>query len=501
MDEYIATDTRRAIAADDDMEAFVDQTLDWLRPQLVDLARGLRGALTPAAFFQFELALFLLLRDFGRCWLELLLNGLEGDGSSLPHDVLYLGQGYRRLGKKTRNTHVATLFGTVRLWRFGYRFWEPLVKECCIFPLELQLGLIKGATPALADYIGRRMAEAGATQNRVLAQLKEQCGVAMGVGRLRKLITALSDGLSEHRQAVQVEALLAALRTAQDSGGNRKPVLAVGRDGITLCEYTHRFWEIATTATVTVFDRAGKRLTTLCLASPPELGQATMSGMLTGLLSELFRQWQGPLPSLAYVADSGGKESGYFEEVLRKMRHPLTGLPLPWQRVVDFYHAAERIWTMAETLFGRKSPKYRTWALRMLKTLKGKRRGVKRVLHSAASLAARRKMGQTRSKAFRKAYNYLRKRTEWMRYRDYKQRHIPLGSGITEAACKTVYTQRLKLSGMRWKRAGAGQVLNLRTLLLSRTWQAAYGRFLATCHTALPTPYAAFTPSRCRKAA
>lgn len=68
----------------------------------------------------------------------------------------------------------------------------------------------------------------------------------MGVKRLRKLIAALSDGLSEHRQTAQVEALLAALRTAQDSPGNRKPVLAVGRDGITLCEYTYRFWEIAT---------------------------------------------------------------------------------------------------------------------------------------------------------------------------------------------------------------------------------------------------------------
>ncbi|MGH6796324.1 MAG: hypothetical protein ACREDH_14280 [Methylocella sp.] len=457
--------------------------------------------MTPAAFLQLEVALFLLLRDFGRLWMELLLNHLEGDGSGLPHDVLYLGQGYRRLGKKTRNAHVATLFGTVCLWRFAYRFWEPSVKERCIFPLELRLGLIQGVTPALADYLGRRMAEAGATQNRVLEQLKEQCGVAMGVQRLRKLIAALSDGLSAHRQTAQVEALVAALRTAQDSRGNRKPVVAVGRDGITLCEYTHRFWEIATTATVTVFDRAGKRLTTICLASPPELGQATMSGMLTALITELLQKWDGPLPTLAYVADSGGKESGYFEEALRKMRHPLTGQRLQWQRVVDFYHAAERIWAMAEALFGSKSPKYRSWALRMLKTLKRKRRGAKRVLHSAASLAARRKMGQSRHKAFRKAYNYLRKRTKWMRYHDYKKRHIPLGSGITEAACKTVYTQRLKLSGMRWKRAGAQQILNLRTVLLSRTWQAVYGRFLATRHASLPIAYAAITPNRGRKAA
>ncbi len=138
----------------------------------MDLARAIRESrLTPGMFLQWEIQLVILLRDFGRMLVELLLNGREGDGGLLPHDVLYEGQGYRRLGKKTRNAHVATLFGTICLWRFGYRFWEPLIKESCIFPLELQLGLIEGATPALADYIGRRMAEAGATQSRVLQQL------------------------------------------------------------------------------------------------------------------------------------------------------------------------------------------------------------------------------------------------------------------------------------------------------------------------------------------
>ena len=73
-------------------------------------------------------------------------------------------------------------------------------------------------------------------------------------------------------------------------------------------------------------------------------------------------------------------------------------------------------------------------------------------------------MGKSRAEEFRKAYNYLRKRTPWMRYSEYKNRHIPLGSGITEAACKTIYTQRLKLSGMRWKPAGAQQILTLRTV-------------------------------------
>ena len=88
-----------------------------------------------------------------------------------------------------------------------------------------------------------------------------------------------------------------------------------------------------------------------------------------------------------------------------------------------------------------------------------------------------------------------------MRYRDSKERHIPLGSGITEAACKTIFTQRLKLSGMRWKRAGAQQILNLRTILLSRTWQSTYALALATRDASIPRPYGKSRPTTARKAA
>ena len=391
MGQSIATDAYRATVGVDGIERQVEAALDWLRPELLKLAQAmLGGPLTPVVFFRLELQLVRLLREFGRFLLERLLNEREGDGTFLPHDVIYEGQGYRRLGKKTRNAHVATLFGTICLWRFAYRFGEPWVKESCIFPLELQLGLIAGATPALADVIGRRMAEAGATQSRVLRQLKAEQGVSMGVKRLRKLVAAISAGMSEHRQTAQVEALLTALRKADASRGNRKPVLAVGRDGITLCEYRYRFWEVATTATVTVFDRAGKRLATVYLAFRPALGQATMSQMLTDLLTEVFQQWQGPLPTLAYVADSGGQESSYFEDSLAAMRHPRTGQRLSWQRVVDFYHAAARVWTLGEALFGKNTLRCRCWVRRMLRRLKRKPRGAKRVLHSAASLAARR---------------------------------------------------------------------------------------------------------------
>jgi len=55
---------------------------------------------------------------------------------------------------------------------------------------------------------------------------------------------------------------------------------------------------------VSVYDRQGKRLITVYLAHPPELGQDTMDQMLTNLLTELLERYHGPLPRLAYVTDS-----------------------------------------------------------------------------------------------------------------------------------------------------------------------------------------------------
>ena len=144
--------------------------------------------------------------------------------------------------------------------------------------------------------------------------------------------------------------------------------------------------------------------------------------------------------------------------------------------MVDFYHASERIWTMAELLFG-KGKRSASWARKMTKWLK-KPGGVNRVLHSAAALRDHYGLSGKKRAEFQKAYRYLRDRMSYMRYAEYRSLGVPLGSGVTEAACKTVYTQRLKLSGMRWYKAGAQTILNLRVLLLSGVWDAAYAKAL-----------------------
>ena len=470
-------------------EQLVDAAWDAMRAKFIAVVLSfLSEPLSPSAFFGFEMALLAVVREFGRLLLEHTIHALEPSSADLlPQDLWWECGGYRRRSEKTRNPHVATRFGTVVLWRRGYRSWDA--SDCSLFPLEMYLGLTSGVSPGLVDWLGRKMADAGASQARVLEMLRAECGVCMGVKRLRTCMEQLSETMSELREVNQVDHLLEALEKARCSNGNRKPVLAVGRDGITLREYRHRFFEVATAATVSVYDRAGKRLTTVYLAWPPELGQATMDRMLTDLLTQLLDRWQGPLPQLAYVADSGGNESSYYERTLCRMLHPRSGKPLTWQRVVDYYHVSERIWAMAAALFGKDSQEGTCWAHRMLKALK-KPSGPSRVLHSAASHVHRRDISESQAKDFWKAYRYLQQRTRFLRYHDYAARHIPLGSGVTEAACKTIFTQRLKLSGMRWSREGAKTILGLRVILLSKTWQATFEDYLKARYPAELRTYA-----------
>ena len=465
-----ATDSQRNSLA----QEIVDQAFDAVESQCVASVQAfLAQPISPTAIFQFELALMLLVREIGRLILQAAVQSLQPeDTSTLPKNVHYLCGGYRRRAKPTANRSIATRFGNITLWRIGYRSWQR--GEETIFPLEMMLGFVENVSPAMLDWIGKTIAAAGMSQKATLDAIKQGAGVCMGVKRLRACTEALASAMESLRQTHQVNALLEMLRIASQSSGSRKPVLCVGRDGITL---RHRlgFFEVATAATASVYDRAGKRLGTIYLAYPPELGQASMGKMLSGLLEELFSRWEGPLPRLAYVTDSGSNETDFYRRFLRSMKHPLTGAKLDWTRVADFYHVSERVWALADALFTKSQERESiAWVRRMLKNLK-RPSGPSRVLHSAASLLSRRKLGKTRMENFQKAYRYIQSRTIYMKYHAYKDNHVPIGSGVTEAACKTVYTQRLKLSGMRWSHEGAARILTLRTILLSGTWESTYG--------------------------
>jgi hypothetical protein len=448
------------------------------------VTKFLLGPITPEATLEFEQELQKVIRELGRDVMEWTFNAAEPeDADDQPHDAKVEGGGYRRLRDKTPNRDVATTFGRITLWRRGYRSWSRDDGESLIFPLERQLGLVVKVTPALAGRIARRMAEAGATQGTVIDWLRQEHDVAIGVERLRQLCEQVSSSLEEQRESHQIQYLLELLAQAQASSGRNRPVLAVGRDGVTF--HVQGVYEFGSTGTVSVYNRSGRRLGTVYLAQPSEAYQTTLSVQLTSLVLKTLAAWTGPLPRLCYVTDAGDAETQYYDDVLQRMRDPnKPWQTLEWIRIVDYFHVSERIATMAQALRFDSERDSHAWMIRMRKLLK-KPGGAGRVLRSAAAMRSRLGLHKSRQAEFRRACNYLRNQRRYIDYADYKRLGLPIGSGVTEAACKTVFTQRLKLSGMQWKRGGAQTILRLRIVLLSGIWDQAYKasvRSNTSCH-------------------
>ncbi|MBV8575254.1 MAG: hypothetical protein JOZ58_09495, partial [Acetobacteraceae bacterium] len=233
----------------------------------------------------------------------------------------------------------------------------------------------------------------------------------------------------------------------------------------------------AATATLSVPDRAGRRLGTVYLGQMPEPGQETLSGQLTRLIEGVLSRWSGALPRLAYVTDAGHHATEYYERVLKPMRHPCRPEePLKWEWVIDYFHASQYIHQLAEALF-RDARQAQAWARKMCRWLKTKPRAIYRILHSAAALRSRRVV-PGRSKAYRQAYDYLRRHLPHLDYVRYREAHLPIGSGVTEAACKTVFAQRLKRSGMTWSVEGGQRIVDLRVIRLSGVWSEVHQSYL-----------------------
>jgi hypothetical protein len=64
---------------------------------------------------------------------------------------------------------------------------------------------------------------------------------------------------------------------------------------------------------------------------------------------------------------------------------------------------------------------------------------------------------------------YIAERREMIRYPEFRRNGWQIGSGPTEAQCKTA-TQRLKGRGRRWDRANAEALMALDCLDSSHAW-------------------------------
>jgi hypothetical protein len=448
---------------------------------LADLLCSFRtGPITPAATHAFEGQLQQQLRQLGLDLCDWTFNHLEPDDcEQMPPHLDHEGQRYR-CRYRSPNT-IATLFGPVQLRRYLYEDLEA--SNPCLFPLEIQLGIVAGAaTPALAERAAWWLAQH--PQGGTLAGLARDHDIHWSKKTLRLVTAAVAEGLEQQRLTVQIDQVLRWLAVAQVSSGRFRPSLVAGRDGIHLPMRGRAPYKEGSTATLTVYNRRGKRVGTVYLGRMPEPGQATLSEQLTALLLGVLSRWQGPLPRLAYVTDMGSHPVSYYRKVLSRMCHPRTGERLSWQRIGDYYHAAGYVGKMAEALFG-ETRKKQQWLRKMLRRLK-ESDGVKRVLQAATYHAQEIGLSGKRQKLYQEGYGYLRRYRKCLHYWEYRAVGLPLGSGVTEAACKTVFTQRLKQSGMRWEVPGGQVVVTLRVVLLSGVWAAAVARWLGNQKFSMP---------------
>ena len=77
----------------------------------------------------------------------------------------------------------------------------------------------------------------------------------------------------------------------------------------------------------------------------------------------------------------------------------------------------------------------------------------------------------TAKKEQQKLLNYLSDNEYRMRYNEYLEAGLFIGSGAIEAAHRTVVQCRMKRSGQRWSPKGAQHMLNLRVTYMSNQWQ------------------------------
>ena len=437
---------------------------------------------TPTKVAEFEQNLRDLLREAGRRILAWVFNRLEPErDEDAPSRVQFAGHLYRR--RRRHRRVIATLFGPVELWR---RLYEPLERgRRSMHPLDLRLGLEASvATPALAERVGRWSTEH--TQGHVLKMLVEDHGVHWSCTSLRKLLWALRAGMAAHRHGAQVAQVVKWIEQARASQGRYRPTLSVGRDGI-FVPLRYGVWQEGATATVSVLDRRGNRLGTVYLGHMPESGQGTLTTQLRALLSDILTQIDSQRLRLVYVTDEGYHPSDFYHRVLKTMVDPRRPWRvLAWRRIVDFYHACLYVQQLADVIFGAGAEAQR-WATQMRHVLKTQAGGVGRVLQSVSGLRRGRGLCGP-AKTYTQAYGYLKTRSRWMQYQTYRRQKLPIGSGITEAACKVVFTQRLKRSGMAWTIEGGQVIVDLRVIWLSGVWDEVHQRYLA----AKPMP---LTPS------
>jgi len=140
--------------------------------------------------------------------------------------------------------------------------------------------------------------------------------------------------------------------------------------------------------------------------------------------------------------------------------------------ILDFVHANEYLWDVANSLLGETSEQRLEWVKsRTLQILSGQ---TVQVIAELRRIAKNKKTKVAQRKQLHKTANYFERNLPYMNYPTYLSNGYPIASGAIEGACRHFVKDRFELSGMRWLQTGAENLLRLRAVSENEDWDAYY---------------------------
>ena len=366
-------------------------------------------------------------------------------GLRVPQDCAQPGE--RRICGQERVAH--SLFGDIPLVR---NYYHRPAEGRGRFPLDEALGLIDGYTPGVASLIGRCAAEHpfhGAEES-----FRAYTGLTVNARQFPRLAEHIGP-LAERF-----------LRANRPSGEDRPPRVYVATDGTGAPlrheelkgrkgrqpDGTAQTHEIKVGAIFTQHPVAGQKPWRDLDSNTYVATTQRVAPFGQMMRAEFCRRFPNPPAEVAFLGDGAA-----WNWELQRIFFPMA------LGIVDFYHAAEHVSGVVDLVEDRHSPSGR----------KRRRRWVKLLLRGRLDVfldEARSAFPPDKTEAGAKALDYFEKNRDRMRYRYFRDQGYFIGSGVVEAACKTVVGQRFKGSGMHWSEQGLSHILSIRTALLSRRY-------------------------------
>lgn len=136
--------------------------------------------------------------------------------------------------------------------------------------------------------------------------------------------------------------------------------------------------------------------------------------------------------------------------------------------ILDFIHADEYLWDVANALLGEQNPQRLQWmADYTLKILSGQ---TEAVIATFQHMAEDQQYTVKQRTQLAKTATYFQRNLPYMDYDTYLKRGWPIASGVIEGACRHFVKDRCELSGMRWTQTGVENLLRLRAVAENGHW-------------------------------